>query len=68
MQISITRKYYSKKELIEIVKFYSTDVGKKMNKNLYDIMQEGNSFGQAWGMQFGNKIQKLLDQKRKEKN
>ena len=68
MQISITRKYYSKKELIEIVKFYSTDVGKKMNKNLYDIMQEGNSFGQAWGMQFGSKIQKILDQKRKEKN
>ena len=29
MQISINRKYYSKKELIEIVKFYSTDVGKK---------------------------------------
>ena len=31
-------------------------------------MQEANSFGQAWGMQFGSKIQKILDQKRKEKN
>tara|TARA_B100000963_G_C22623863_1_gene671339 strand:- start:2622 stop:3110 length:489 start_codon:yes stop_codon:yes gene_type:complete len=68
MQISINRKYYSKKDLIEIIKFYSTDVGKKMNKNIFPIMQEGNSFGQAWGMQFGNKIQKILDQKRKEKN
>ena len=34
MQISINRKYYSKKDLIEIIKFYSTDVG-KMNKNIY---------------------------------
>jgi len=68
MQISINRKYYSKKDLIEIIKFYSTDVGKKMNKNILPIMQEGNSFGQAWGMQFGNKIQKLLEKKRKEKN
>tara|TARA_Y100000996_G_C22202401_1_gene511890 strand:- start:73 stop:561 length:489 start_codon:yes stop_codon:yes gene_type:complete len=68
MQVSINRKYYSKKDLIEIIKFYRTDVGKKMNKNILPIMQEGNSFGQAWGMQFGNKIQKLLEKKRKEKN
>ena len=37
MQISINRKYYSKKDLIEIIKFYSTDVGKKMNKNILPI-------------------------------
>ena len=39
MQISINRKYYLKR-LIEIIKFYSTDVGKKMNKNIFPIMQK----------------------------
>ena len=31
-------------------------------------MQEGNSFGQAWGMQFGSKNSKNIRSKRKEKN
>ena len=68
IQIRINKKYFTEEDLIEVIKFFSTDAGKKMNKNILPIMQEGNSFGQAWGMQFGSKIQKILDQKRKEKN
>ena len=68
MQIRINKKYFTKEELIEVIKFFSTDVGKKMNKNMSTIMQEGYSQGYEWGLQFGNKIRELINKKREEKN
>ena len=68
MQIRINKKYFTKEELIEVIKFFSTDVGKKMNKNMSTIIQEGYSQGYEWGLQFGNKIRELINKKREEKN
>ena len=68
IQIRINKKYFTEEDLIEVIKFFSTDAGKKMNKNLLTISQENYSEGYEWGLQFGNKIRELINKKREEKN
>ena len=68
IQIRINKKYFTKEDLIEVIKFFSTDAGKKMNKNLLTMSQENGSKGYEWGLQFGNKIRESINKKREEKN
>ena len=68
IQIRINKKYFTEEDLIEVIKFFSTDAGKKMNKNLLTMSQENYSEGYEWGLQFGNKIRELINKKREEKN
>tara|TARA_B100001248_G_scaffold160911_1_gene121395 strand:- start:1125 stop:1613 length:489 start_codon:yes stop_codon:yes gene_type:complete len=68
IQIRINKKYFTEEDLIEVIKFFSTDAGKKMNKNLLTMSQENYSEGYEWGLKFGNKIRELINKKREEKN
>lgn len=59
---AIYDKYYSEKNIDEILQFYSTETGKKVIATLPNIMQESMAVGQQWGTQKGEELaQKLID-------
>lgn len=49
MIVFIYSKYYSDKEIRELIAFYETRLGKKTIEVMPDIMKESMAAGQAWG-------------------
>lgn len=44
-------KEFKQTEIQELIKFYHTDLGKKLAEKQLGLMQKAMSFGQAWGME-----------------
>ena len=63
MLAPVYKKYLSKEDLTELIKFYKTPTGKKFAKNTPLIMQESMQIGQQWGMQIGQKFEEKLKAK-----
>ncbi|MCO7222711.1 DUF2059 domain-containing protein [Pleionea sp. CnH1-48] len=67
MSYGIYHKYFSTKELKEIVAFYKTPTGKRMALHLPQITQESMMAGQKHGQSLGPEIEKrILERFKKE--
>lgn len=49
---------FTKDEIKDLVKFYNTDLGKKLASKQLLLAQKGMSLGQTWGMEVGAIAQK----------
>lgn len=49
---------FSKDEILELVKFYKTDLGKKLATKQGTLSQKGMSLGQTWGLKVQGIAQK----------
>ena len=63
MVIPIYEKYYTDEEILQMIVFYETPVGKKVIATLPDIMKESMAIGQEWGKQVGEKVYLRLKEK-----
>ncbi|MDA4746736.1 DUF2059 domain-containing protein, partial [Enterobacter hormaechei] len=61
--IPIYSKYYTEKELDDIIAFYKTSTGQKVIKTMPDMTKESMQAGQVWGMKLGQKVMKKINEK-----
>ncbi|CAM3604200.1 DUF2059 domain-containing protein [Elizabethkingia occulta] len=61
--IPIYSKYYTEKELDDIIAFYKTPTGQKVIKTMPDMTKESMQAGQEWGMKLGQKVLKKINEK-----
>ncbi|AQX07641.1 DUF2059 domain-containing protein [Elizabethkingia ursingii] len=61
--IPIYSKYYTEKELDDIIAFYKTSTGQKVIKTMPDMTNESMQAGQIWGMKLGQKVMKKINEK-----
>ncbi|WP_278550980.1 DUF2059 domain-containing protein [Elizabethkingia bruuniana] len=61
--IPIYSKYYTEKELDDIIAFYKTSTGQKVIKVMPDMAKESMQAGQVWGMKLGQKVMKKINEK-----
>ena len=57
MTIPLYHKYYSGAEIKEMIRFYSTPLGKKTIETMPSLMNEAIALGQNWGQSLGPAIQ-----------
>lgn len=62
MLAPVYNKYLTKSDLVVVINFYESSVGKKLANNTPAIMQESMQVGQQWGTQIGEKLLKRLDE------
>ena len=60
--IPIYSEIYSKEEMMELVAFYETPVGKKLSRSLTDIMQEFMNECQTWVEAIAEKVGEDLEE------
>jgi uncharacterized protein len=63
MVIPVYEKYYTDEEILQMIAFYETPVGKKVIATLPFIMKESMEIGQEWGKQVGEKVYLRLKEK-----
>ena len=63
MIIPIYEKYFTDEEILQMIAFYETPVGKKVIATLPDIMKESMATGEEWGKQVGEKVYLRLKEK-----
>ena len=61
--IPLYHKYFTSAELKEMIRFYSTDLGKKTIKVMPNLLQEGMAVGHKWGQSLAPKINKRVANK-----
>ena len=61
--VPIYAKYMTKDDLVAMINFYETPIGKKYAKNTPLIMQESMQVGQEWGMQIGQDFTEKMKKK-----
>ena len=59
----VYKKHLSENDLNEIIKFYSTPIGKKLAEKTPVLMQESMEAGQLWGQAVGMKVLQKLKEK-----
>lgn len=64
--IMIYNKYYSHGEILELLAFYETDLGKKLIATMPQISQESMNAGQLWAQKIGPEIDSRLRARFKE--
>jgi uncharacterized protein len=63
---SVYDKYYTDKNLDDLLQFYNSETGRKVIATLPNVMQESMEIGQQWGAQKGAEVaQKLLEKLQK---
>jgi len=63
MTVPVYEKYYSDKEIEQLIRFYQSDIGKKVVLVTPQIMQESMQLGQIWGKDIAEKLQERLTEK-----
>ncbi|KUY17477.1 hypothetical protein BAZ12_00980 [Elizabethkingia miricola] len=63
LMIPTYSKYYTEKELDDMIAFYKTPTGKKMIEIMPDMTKESMQKGQEWGMKLGQKVIKKINEK-----
>lgn len=58
--VPVYLKYYSNDDILALLAFYKTPIGKKMVRVSADISTESMAVGQKWGEQLGMKIMNKL--------
>lgn len=61
--IPVYDKYYTDDEIMQLIKFYNTDLGKKMIERTPLIAQESYKAGETWGRKIGENIANRLMEK-----
>lgn len=56
-------KHFTEDDLKAIITFYESPIGKKMVKEMPEIMQESMDVGRIWGEEIGRKIGEKLEKK-----
>lgn len=56
-------KYYSEKNIDDLLQFYNSETGKKVIATLPDVTQESMAVGQQWGAQKGSEIAQKLQER-----
>jgi hypothetical protein len=56
----IYHKYFTGAEIKEMIRFYSTDLGKKTIRVMPALMQESMAAGQQWGQALGPQIEERV--------
>ena len=56
-------KHFTEDDLKAIIAFYESPIGKKMVKEMPEIMQESMDVGRIWGEEIGRKIGEKLEKK-----
>lgn len=64
--VPIYHKYFTHEEVKGLIKFYQTDLGKKITTALPDIMRESIQIGQEWGYSLEPLIQERVSKRFKE--
>jgi hypothetical protein len=59
----VYQKHMTENDLMKIIEFYQTPVGRKYAEKTPFIMQESMQVGQQWGMKIGQKFQEKLKEK-----
>ena len=62
MIVPVYDKHFTHEEVLEMLAFYQTDVGKKFVGKLPEIMAESSQMGQQWGMSIGPEIQRRISE------
>ncbi|WP_407481721.1 DUF2059 domain-containing protein [Elizabethkingia meningoseptica] len=61
--IPVYSKYYTEKELDDVIAFYKTPTGQKVIKTMPEMTKESMQAGQEWGMKLGQKVMKNINEK-----
>lgn len=61
--IPVYIKYYSDEELVKLIEFYKTPLGKKVTETLPLIAQDSYTIGAEWGKQISEQVVKKLLEK-----
>jgi hypothetical protein len=61
--LPIYDKYFTDDDIVQLIAFYQSPVGKKVVEKLPVIMQESMQVGSEWGKQLSEKILERLKQK-----
>jgi len=61
LTIPLYHKYYSGAEIKEMIRFYSTPLGKKTIETMPALMNEAIGLGQKWGQSLGPSIQARVE-------
>ena len=56
MVIPIYDKYYNDSDIVQLIAFYQTPVGKKVILTMPLVMQESMQVGQTWGTELAEKV------------
>ena len=64
--ITLYAKYFAGDDLKEIIRFYSTDIGRKMLRVMPNAVEESMVAGQQWGHSLGPEIERRLREQFKE--
>ncbi len=59
----VYQKQFSEADLIQIIAFYETPIGRKLAEKTPIITQESMQAGQQWGMKIGQKVMEKLKAK-----
>jgi uncharacterized protein len=60
MLVPVYKKYMTKEDLEELIKFYETPVGRKFAEYTPMIMQESMQIGQQWGLKIGQDFERKM--------
>lgn len=63
MLAPVYSKHLTKEELLQIIQFYNSPVGKKLAKSTPLITQKSMQIGQEWGIKIGERFSEKLKQK-----
>lgn len=63
MVIPVYEKNFSDEDIVQLIAFYQTPLGKKVVEKMPFIMQESMQIGAAWGKQITEKVMEKLKQK-----
>ncbi|MBO9573412.1 MAG: DUF2059 domain-containing protein [Chitinophagaceae bacterium] len=61
--VPVYMKYYSNEEILKLIEFYNTPLGKKVIANTPLITQESYMIGKEWGKQIATQILKQIKEK-----
>ncbi|MDR2209268.1 MAG: DUF2059 domain-containing protein [Azoarcus sp.] len=66
LTIPLYHKYFTAAEVKEMIRFYSTDLGKKTIRLMPALMQEAMVVGQQWGKSFAPQLNQRIMEKLKQ--
>jgi hypothetical protein len=61
--IPVYERNFSDEDIVQLIAFYKTPLGKKVVEKMPAIMQESMQIGAAWGKQMSEKVMEKLKQK-----
>lgn len=61
--VPVYDKYFTHEEVVELIQFYESPIGKKMVATMPLLMHESMEVGKKWGEDIGKKIMKRLKEK-----